>query len=103
MASIDTLAYAKKLEAGGVDRKAAEAHAEAMSSVVIPELATKNDLRALSAELMGRTAELERRLEVRMTEMSSGLEARIARLETRVILAGIGIASIAITVAKLIP
>ena len=42
--AIDTLAYAKALEAGGVDRRAAEAHAEALTHHVLPDLATKTDL-----------------------------------------------------------
>ena len=47
MRGIDTLAIARKLEAAGVDRGQAEAHAEAINeSVVIrySELATKADL-----------------------------------------------------------
>jgi hypothetical protein len=42
--TIDTLEYAKKLEAAGLDRKLAEAHAEALRATVVQDLATKNDL-----------------------------------------------------------
>ena len=42
--AIDTLAYAKHLEAAGVQREAAEAHAEALTRHVIPDPATKADL-----------------------------------------------------------
>jgi hypothetical protein len=42
--AIDTLAYTKSLEAAGVDRRAAEAHAEALTHHVLPDLATKADL-----------------------------------------------------------
>jgi hypothetical protein len=42
--TIDTLEYVKKLEAAGVDRKLAEAHAEALRATVVQDLATKNDL-----------------------------------------------------------
>lgn len=42
--TIDTLAYSKALEAAGVDRNAAEAQAEALSSYVLPQLVTKADL-----------------------------------------------------------
>ena len=42
--SIDTLAYAKHLEGAGIDRRAAEAHAEAMAHHVFPQLASKADL-----------------------------------------------------------
>ena len=47
MRGIDTLAFARKLEAAGVDRGQAEAHAEALNEVVVirySELATKADL-----------------------------------------------------------
>ena len=42
--AIDTLAYSKHLEAAGVQREAAEAHAEALTRHVLPDLATKDDL-----------------------------------------------------------
>jgi hypothetical protein len=42
--TIDTLEYVKKLEAAGVERKLAEAHAEALRATVVQDLATKQDL-----------------------------------------------------------
>jgi ribosome-associated translation inhibitor RaiA len=42
--TIDTLGYVKRLEAAGVDRSIAEAHMEALSEKVVPQLATKSDL-----------------------------------------------------------
>lgn len=54
--TIDTLAYAKSLEAAGVDRRAAEAHAEALNDAIarhiLPDLATKTDLSATEQRLM---------------------------------------------------
>lgn len=47
MRGIDTLAIARRLEAAGVDRGQAEAHAEALNEIVVirySELATKADL-----------------------------------------------------------
>ena len=44
--AIDTLAYCKALEAAGVDRRAAEAQAEALINHVLPDLVTKADLLA---------------------------------------------------------
>lgn len=41
---IDTLAYTKALEAVGIDRSQAEAHAQAMKDHVLPQLATKADI-----------------------------------------------------------
>lgn len=48
--AIDTLRIARKLESAGVDRRQAEAHAEALNEVVVieySELATKTDLERL--------------------------------------------------------
>ena len=45
--AIDTLRITRKLESAGVDRRQAEAHAEALNEVVVTEyseLATKTDL-----------------------------------------------------------
>ncbi len=42
--TIDTLAYTKALEAAGIERKAAEAQAEAPVRHVLPDLVTKADL-----------------------------------------------------------
>ena len=42
--TIDTLACAKELEAAGVERRAAEAQAEALTKHVLPDLVTKPDL-----------------------------------------------------------
>jgi hypothetical protein len=49
--TVDTLEYTKKLEAAGLDRKLAEAHAEALRSAVASELATKADLLAETQRL----------------------------------------------------
>ena len=43
--AIDTLAYVRELEAAGLDRKLAEAHAAALRDKILPELATKQELR----------------------------------------------------------
>jgi hypothetical protein len=49
--TIDTLAYAKHLEGAGIDRRAAEAHAEAMAHHVFPQLASKADLEKAVSDL----------------------------------------------------
>ena len=43
--AIDTLAYAKALETAGEERRIAEAHAEALTHYILPDLATKEDLK----------------------------------------------------------
>jgi hypothetical protein len=45
--AIDTLAYTKALEAAGVERRVAEAHAEALAEFPLPDLATKSDIERL--------------------------------------------------------
>jgi len=60
--AVDTLAYCKALEAAGVDRKVAEAQAEALVNHVLPDLATKADLQQAIDQL-------EHRLTVRIFGM----------------------------------
>ena len=57
--AIDTLGYAKRLEAAGVDRAQAEARAEAIRTVVEAGLATKVDLEAAFARLEGKITPLQ--------------------------------------------
>jgi hypothetical protein len=59
MMAIDTLAYTKALEAAGVERQVAEAHAEALIHALSAEVATKSDLDALGARLKSDMAELK--------------------------------------------
>ena len=49
--TIDTLSYVKRLEGAGVDRKVAEAQAEALRDDVVPQLATRADLDRLGDRL----------------------------------------------------
>lgn len=51
MATLDTLAYAKFLEASGIDGRAAVALAEGARDYVMRDLATKDDLKALANQL----------------------------------------------------
>lgn len=53
--TIDTLAYAKHLENAGVPRAQAEALAEGVNRYIVPDLATKDDLKALEASITMRT------------------------------------------------
>jgi BioD-like phosphotransacetylase family protein len=47
----DSLKYAKKLEEAGVSREQAEVHIQIMTEIIETNLATKQDLKDLSAEL----------------------------------------------------
>jgi acid phosphatase family membrane protein YuiD len=71
--TIDTLAYTKALEAAGVDRLAAEAHAEAMINHVLPDLATKLDIAATKADLEHSIERLGHQLTVRFFGMILGV------------------------------
>ena len=64
-ASFDTLSTARELEAAGVERRQAEAHAEALRRAVSAEreqLATKSDLAELRADLAGLESRMYRAL-----------------------------------------
>ena len=85
--AIDTLAYVKSLEAAGVDRRAAEAHAEALTHHVFPDLATKGDIKtefdALRVEISRQFAEVNRKF----TEIDghfAGIEGRLTNLPTAI-------------------
>ena len=71
--AIDTLAYAKHLEAAGVERNAAEAQAEAVTKFVLPDLATKADLAAAEARLEQAIERSVERSEHRLTVRFFGL------------------------------
>jgi hypothetical protein len=71
--AIDTLAYTKALEAAGVDRKAAEAQAEALVNHVLPDLVTKADLGAVKAELQQNIELAIERSEHRLTVRFFGI------------------------------
>jgi hypothetical protein len=75
--TIDTLAYAKALEAAGVNREAAEVHAEALTQHVLPDLATKTDLDQAVERLEHRidhaVEQSEHRLTVRFFGMTLGI------------------------------
>jgi hypothetical protein len=49
--AIDTLDYVKELQAAGLDSKIAEAHAMALRDRIVPQLATKQDVKDLGSEL----------------------------------------------------
>jgi hypothetical protein len=77
--TIDTLAFAKHLESAGIDRKFAEAHAEAMNQHVFPQLVTKADLDHAVIELSNRMSELTVRI-VFVVIAAAGLAVTVAKL-----------------------
>ena len=57
--AFDTLSFAKRLVAAGVERSQAEAHAEAIRDAMAESVATKADIASLEARLGTRIAELK--------------------------------------------
>ena len=86
--AIDTLRITRKLESAGVDRRQAEAHAEALNEVVVTEyaeLATRTDLaRFPTREEMKRFAErFATKEDLERFATRAELRVELARLETR--------------------
>ena len=79
----DTLSYARRLKAAGVDEVQAEAHAEAVRDAITQNVATKADLDNLEARLEKRFVDLETRTEKRFAALETQFEKRLAALETR--------------------
>jgi hypothetical protein len=78
--TIDTLGYVKRLESAGIDRRHAEAHAEAMRDQVAPQLATDAALKALGTDLDSRIKAVADRLDNRITTEVTRLEQKIETL-----------------------
>jgi len=71
--AFDTLEYTKSLEASGIDRKEAEAHAKAqmasLSALMEEKLATKEDLSAVKTGLKQDIADLKTELKQDIAEL----------------------------------
>jgi hypothetical protein len=67
--SFDTLAFARRLAAAGMDSRQAQALAEALNDIVFDTLATKTDLRELEGATKARFKELEVKLEVGLKDL----------------------------------
>ena len=80
--TIDTLEYVKKLEAAGVDRKAAEAYAEALRSAIEDELATRADIERLEAGTKAEVQKLESSTKAEIQKLESSTKAEIQKLES---------------------
>ena len=76
----DTLAYARRLKAAGVDEAQAEAHAEAVRDTVTEGVATKADLKTAVADLKAEIANLETRLIRFVFAIAAGQAALIVAL-----------------------
>ena len=97
----DTLQYARSLEAAGVPREQAEAHAEALIEVLSAELVTKADLVRIEERLAAFRGELLTALE-RVHADNARLETRLTRaVWTAASLGGL-VGSLVVVVAKIL-
>ena len=72
--TIDTLEYAKKLEAAGVDRKVAEVHASLLRDLVEAEVATKRDVDDAAHRLETQLGTRIHRLEVDFEKLNARVQ-----------------------------
>jgi hypothetical protein len=82
--SIDTLEYARRLEAAGVDRVQAEAHAQAAAELIAGQSATKADVENAILRLESKIDREIARLESRIDGLESKIDRETARLESRI-------------------
>ncbi|HEX9947674.1 MAG TPA: hypothetical protein VGA98_09050 [Allosphingosinicella sp.] len=83
--SFDTLAFAKRLAAAGMDSRQAQALAEALNDIVFDTLATKSDLRELEVATKASLRELEHRLTNNLTVRTGAMIAGSAALVVAVL------------------
>jgi hypothetical protein len=79
--TIDTLEYVKRLEAVGVPRPQAEAHAEAIRDTLAPQLATKADIDRLAQATKADIDRLAQATKADIDRLEQATKADIDRLE----------------------
>jgi hypothetical protein len=103
--TIDTLSYVKRREAAGIDRRHAEAQAEAMRDDGVPQLATKADLDRVGDRLEQTMETLEQKIETLMWKhplgillgvlaiggVLSAIEMRLGTVDTRLGAVNVGL------------
>jgi len=86
--TIDTLEYVTKLEAAGVDRRQAEAHAAAIRDSPAPQLVTKADIdrlaQARKADLDTAVAKLEAKIGNEVAKLEAKIGNEVARLDGKI-------------------
>ena len=78
--TIDPLAYTKTLETSGLERKTTEAHAEALTKHVLPDLAAKADLAAAKVDIERAIERVEHRLRPRLIRIVCAFDAALFAL-----------------------
>ena len=82
--TVDTLGYMKRLEAAGVPRAQAEAHAEALRDEIAPQLVTSTDLGAAVDRLEGKIEALDVKIDTVAERLDAKIDTKIDHLETRI-------------------
>ena len=79
---IDTLEYVKRLEAAGVDRRQAEAHAAAIRDTLAPQMATEASLQAVADRLDNRISAVAAQLDNRISAVAADVADMKPRLRS---------------------
>lgn len=89
--SFDTLAFAKRLAAAGMQSRQAQALAEALNDIVFNTLATKNDLRDLEVATKAGLKDLEVATKVGLKDLEHRLTVRMGAMITASMALTVGI------------
>jgi flagellar biosynthesis/type III secretory pathway protein FliH len=87
----DTLAYAKKLEASGIQQKQAEAHAESLAEVLEKSFTPKKDWGQSIIELQQSVNVLRNDMDTRFNVMDNKMDAKFSEVKSEMIKWVIGI------------
>lgn len=98
--TIDTLAYAKHLEEAGVERRQAEAFAEALNRFAMPDLSTKADIAALGRATKSDIAALEQATKSDIAALKHELVAMMHTIEIRSLGIIAAMLGLAVTIIK---
>lgn len=82
--TLDTLEYMKRLEAAGVDRKQAEAHANAVRDTLATQVATEASLRSVADQFDNRLSAVADQFDNRLRAVADRLDNRISAVASDV-------------------
>jgi hypothetical protein len=80
---LDTLDYAKKLEAAGVPKAQAELQASALNDALASSVASRSDLSNLAQRIDGNFASLEAKIDARFREVEARFDGRFDNVDGR--------------------
>jgi hypothetical protein len=80
---LDTLDYAKKLEAAGVPKAQAELQATALNDALAGAVASRSDLSNLAQRIDGNFASLQAKMDGRFQDVDGGFDAMLDNIDAR--------------------